>query len=67
MYVFYSENQITVAKQTDLIGTILTNFFDITGQVPSIFQVPEVLNNLPPGMIAGENVYLMKVVSWQKI
>jgi len=67
MGLFYSENNITVAKQTDLVGTIVTNYFDITGQVPSIFQVPETANNLPDGMIAGDSVWLIRVISWQKI
>jgi len=67
MGLFYAENTITVAKQTDLVGTIVTDVFDITGQVPSIFQVPETANNLPDGMISGEPAYFMKIISWQKI
>ena len=67
MGLFYAEGQVVTNKQTDIVGTLVTNYFDTGGQVPAIYQVPETLNNLPPGMISGDPVYLMKVVSWQKI
>jgi len=67
MGLFYAENQITVAKQTDIVGTVVTNYFDGGGQVPAIYQVPDASDNLPPGMIDGSNVWYTKVLSWQKI
>jgi hypothetical protein len=67
MGLFYAETEIEVAKQTDLVGTIVTNYFDLTGQVPSVFQVPETVNNLPDGMISGDPVWLLKIISWQKL
>lgn len=66
MGLFYAENEISTDMQTDLLGTIITNNFDITNQVPSIFQVPEVLNHLPPGIIADDVVWYANIVSWQK-
>ena len=67
MGLFYAEGEVSTNMQTILLGTIVANQFNITNQVPKIFQVPEVSNNLPPGMISGDDVYFMKVVSWQKI
>lgn len=58
--------EISTNFQTDIIGTVITNNFDFSNQVPSIFQVPEVLNNLPLGLIANEMVWYMNMVSWQK-
>lgn len=66
MGLFFSEGEISTAKQTNLVGTIIANYFNIASQVPSIFQVPEVLNNLPPGIIANETAWYMNFVSWQK-
>lgn len=66
MGLFYAENEISTNMQTDLLGTIITNLFDITNQVPSIFQVPDVLEHLPPGLIADEMVWYANIVSWQK-
>jgi hypothetical protein len=37
---FYSQGSIAVNKQTNIVGTIVGNYFDMGGQVPSIFQVP---------------------------
>lgn len=67
MGLFYAEGEIQTAKQTDLMGTVVSNYFNASAGVPSIWQVPATSNNLPPGMLAGDPVYLVKVVSWQKI
>jgi hypothetical protein len=67
MGVFYAEDQITSQKQTDIVGTIVSNFFDMGTNVPKIYQVPEVANNLPPGMIGQSSNWIMKIVSWQKL
>ena len=67
MGLFYAEDQITIKKQTDIMGTIMSNYFDMGTNVPSIYQVPETSENLPPGMIASDPVWIMTIVSWQKI
>lgn len=66
MGLFYAENQITINKQTKVMGTIVSNFFDMGGQVPDIYQVPETVNFMPDGMILGEGMFL-SIVSWQKV
>lgn len=66
MGVFYAEDHVTVEKQTDIMGTIVSNYFDMGTNVPSIYQVPDTVNYLPPGMIGGSSRWYM-VVSWQKI
>jgi hypothetical protein len=67
MGLFYGENKISINKQTDLMGSIVTNFFDLTGQVPNIYQVPEAKNYLPPGMIGSTGGWNMALLSWQRI
>lgn len=66
MGIFYAENQIRVEKQTDIMGSIVSNYFDMGTNVPSIFQVPEVINHLPPGIISS-NAYWYLVVAWQEL
>ena len=66
MGLFYGETEVTVQKQTDIMGTIVSNYFDMGTNVPSIYQVPEVVNNLPTGMIGTSSTFYMVVV-WQKI
>ncbi|MCK5580844.1 MAG: hypothetical protein KAJ18_06180 [Candidatus Omnitrophica bacterium] len=65
MGLFYAKGTITIAKQTDLIGTIVANEFDMGLNVPSVYQVPETANFLPSGMVGQEGVRVMKIVSWQ--
>ena len=68
MGLFYAENQISMDKQTEVAGTIISNFYDMGTNVPSIFQVPTTMNNLPPGLVGtGNTIYLMRVISWRKI
>ena len=67
MGVFYAEDQITVEKQTNLIGTIVANYFDMGTNVPKIFQVPMTSGNLPPGMIGQDALWLLRTVGWRKV
>jgi hypothetical protein len=65
MGVFYAENKITAQKQTTIMGTIVSNYFDMGTNVPAIFQVPATLNSMPPGMI-GTSTKWYSVVAWIK-
>ena len=67
MGLFYGESQINVAKQTNVLGTLVSNYFDVGDQVPNIYQVPETSANLPPGLIGQSATWAMSVISWQKI
>ncbi len=67
MGLFYAEDSVIVQKQTDIMGTIVSNYFDMGTNVPSIYQVPAVTDNLPTGMISGEAIWVTKIVSWQKL
>jgi hypothetical protein len=66
MGLFYAEDTVTVAKQTDIMGTIVSNYFDMGTNVPAIYQVPATMTNLPPGLIGTEGAYSMKVVAWMR-
>ena len=52
MGAFYAENQIINRKQNQLAGAMISNYFDMD-QVPDVFHVPSIVENMPPGMPGG--------------
>lgn len=66
MGMFYAQTKITINKQTDVVGSIVSNFFDMGTNVPALYQVPEAANNLPAGIIGGENTRWYAVTAWIK-
>jgi hypothetical protein len=67
MGVFYAENRIVSQKQTSVTGTFFSNYFDMGIDVPSIYQVPETVGNLPDGMIGDFRVWIVKRTTWGEI
>ena len=49
MGAFFAQNEITNAKQNQLAGAMVSNYFSISN-VPDLFHVPALVDNLPPGM-----------------
>jgi len=64
---FYAPNRIICTKQDQIAGTIVANYFDMGGQVPSIYQVPLLAKNLPPGMPGGDPYFFIKTVYWREV
>jgi hypothetical protein len=64
MGAFFAGDQITNKKQNQLAGAMVSNYFQLDN-VPDLFQVPSLVDNLPPGMPGGEtiDVYTYKVVN----
>ncbi len=50
MAAIYSQDHIRVSKQTSVAGAMISKWFDMGVNVPAIFQVPALSQNLPPGM-----------------
>jgi len=67
MGLFYAEGTVNAQKQTDIVGTIVSNYFNMGTNVPSVFQVPDIINHLPAGLIGQDATWVMKTVSWRKI
>jgi len=67
MGAFYAQNRITAQRQTNVMGTFVSNYFDMGGQVPSIFQVPTLADNLPLGMIGNYPLLVLSQRSWREI
>jgi hypothetical protein len=67
MGAFYAQGTIESDKQTVLMGTFVSNFINMGQQVPDVYQVPELVNNLPLGMVANYPMYAYSQVSWREL
>jgi hypothetical protein len=56
MGAFFAQDQITNYKQNQLAGAMVSNYFQINN-VPDLFYVPSIVDNLPPGMPGGNTAY----------
>ena len=63
MGAFFAQEEIITSKQTQVAGTLVSNYFGAT-QVPDIYQVPELVKNMPPGLPGGGDVYMY---TWQRV
>ncbi|MFH0930339.1 MAG: hypothetical protein V1890_00165, partial [Candidatus Zixiibacteriota bacterium] len=69
MGAFYAQEKITNAKQNQLAGAMVSSYFSIS-QVPDLFHVPSLADNLPPGMPGGTSYkYTYQIVpnSWREL
>ncbi len=67
---FFAENKIRSTKQNVVAGTFVSNYLDMGTNNPTIIQVPDLANNLPPGMPGSNKVAIpssIKVISWREI
>lgn len=64
---YYTEGTATSSGQTELAGTIVCENFDITKNVPKIWQVPSLATNLPPGMPGAAAVWVFTDRTWREI
>ena len=68
MGLFYAETKISIDKQTNLIGSIVANQYDLGNNVPAIYQVPQTATNTPSGLIggSGNSSNPIQLILWQK-
>ncbi len=66
---FYAEGEIESAKQNEIAGAFVSNYFNLGSQVPKIYQVPALANNLPSGLtgLGGSPNYLITTTNWQEV
>lgn len=67
MGAFYAEDEIICKKQTEVAGAFVSNYFDMSQQVPSIYQVPALVDNLPPAIIGNLPIWIILTVAWQEL
>ena len=70
MGAFFAGDQITNKKQNQFAGAMVSNYFQLDN-VPDLFHVPSIVDNLPPGMPGSEtiDIYTYKVVNgtWREL
>ncbi len=67
MGAFYAQNQIISEKQTQIMGTFVSSYFDMGTNVPDIWQVPALADNLPMGMIGDYPILALDRISWREV
>lgn len=67
MGAFYSATNVTQSKQTQTMGTVVGEVFEMGNQVPDIFQVPVLADNLPLGMIGDYPIFRTQMASWREV
>jgi hypothetical protein len=67
MGAFYAQNKIQSSKQTNVMGTFVSNYFDMGTNVPNIYQVPALADNLPLGMIGNYPILAISQVAWREL
>jgi hypothetical protein len=67
MGAFYSATKIYTSKQSTIMGTFVSQYFDMGTNVPSIYQVPNLADSLPLGMIGNYPLMSMTRVSWREL
>lgn len=65
MGIFYAGGILKTAKQTSVAGTFISNHINMASQVPEIYQIKNIKDNLPPGMI--DIPPIVAVYSWQEV
>jgi len=65
---FYAQEKITSAKQNELLGTFVSSYFAMDN-VPHMYQIPSLPDNLPPGMPGSSRVWVktVRIDSWREI
>ena len=67
MGAFYAQGQISCSKQTSVMGTFVSNYFDMGTNVPNIYQVPTLADNLPHGMIGNFPIMTFEEIVWREV
>jgi len=63
----FAENTVTSPKQNQVAGTFVSNYFNMGNNVPSIYQVPVLGENLPPGMPGGDPIWHISTSQWSEV
>jgi hypothetical protein len=67
MGAFYAQGAISCDKQSTIMGTFVSNNFDMGTNVPSLFQVLSLADNLPLGMIGAFPLLSFEEISWRQL
>lgn len=57
---FYAQEQVISEKQSEVAGSFVASHYAMN-QVPSIYQVPELVKYLPPGMPGSRPIWIVRL------
>jgi hypothetical protein len=65
---YYAQEQIASEKQNELLGTFVSSYFSMQN-VPHMYQVPSLPDNLPPGMPGSGRIWVktVRLDSWREV
>jgi hypothetical protein len=65
---YYAQEQVVSTMQNEIGGTFVTSYFSMQN-VPHMYQVPSLPDNLPPGMPGSGRVWIktVRIDSWREI
>ena len=63
----YAQHRVVSRKQSEIAGTIVSSYYEMFN-VPSIYQIPELINHLPPGLPGSDPIWVasISVESWRE-
>lgn len=63
---FYAQGTIVSRKQNQIAGTFVANYYDMGTNVPNIYQVPSLVNNMPPAMPGDKLIFSIQQRTWRE-
>lgn len=63
----FAENEVQILKQYQVVGAVVSRFLNMGSQVPRLYQMPNLIKHLPPGMPGGEAFNFVKILSWREL
>ena len=63
---FFAEGQVNYNKQSKFAGTVIAGLVNFS-QVPDVYQVPNLMNYLPPGVPGGQTIVKLTSREWRRV
>jgi Tfp pilus assembly protein PilX len=65
---FYAQEQVISEKQNEIVGTFVSSYYSMQN-VPHMYQVPALTDNLPPGMPGSVPIWVktIRIDSWREM
>lgn len=63
---FYAMGKIVSRKQNQIAGTFVAGHYDMGSNVPSIYQVPSLVYNMPPAMPGDYSIFALRTRTWRE-
>lgn len=63
---FYAQGTIVSRKQNQIAGTFVANYYDMGTNVPNIYQVPDLVQSMPPAMPGDKLIYTVQQRTWRE-